>query len=99
MFHRKYTRGPLRGFYAATTLSGNQAVAVYDENATHVVSIADVPLAVPLPEGARNVTLSVLDRRDRTTPVDGLEMLDGEALFDARRCIGETKCYRLDYTL
>jgi hypothetical protein len=91
--------GPLAGFFAATTLCGNQAVAVYDERAAHVVSISDVALAVPLPPGAGEVKLAAMDRAGGESPVGDFEIIDGELLFQARRCDGDVQCYRITYLL
>ena len=99
IFWRKHARGPLSGFYAATTLSGNQAVAVYDEHAAYVISIADAVLAVPLPPGAAGVALSVVNREGNTSAPVAYELIDGEVVFEARRCVGDVQHYRIAYAL
>ncbi len=102
VFWRKFsdnTAGPLAGFYAATTLCGNQAAAVYDTESAWVASIADAALAVPLPPGATNVALEQIDRNDAAEPIADFELLDGEMLFEARRCCGPLKYYRITYSL
>ena len=99
VFNRKYTDGRLKSFYAATTLCGNQASVVYDDQAAHVVSLADVALAVPLPPGARNVKLSVLDQKEKARPVRDFEIVGDELVFPAKRCSGDVKYYRISYSL
>jgi hypothetical protein len=99
VFNRKHAEGKLAGFYAATTLCGNQAAVVYDEQAAHVVSIADVALAVPLPPRARNVKLSVLDQNEKARPVRDFEITGDELLFQSKRCSGSVKYYRINYSL
>jgi len=99
IFHRKYADGKLKGFYAATTLSGNQALAVYDETAAHLVSISDIAVSVPLPPGAGDLKLSAVDRRGNTSDVGEYEIIDNELIFEARRCAGNLKCYRISYSL
>ncbi|MFA6134736.1 MAG: TIM-barrel domain-containing protein [Phycisphaerae bacterium] len=99
VFCRRYSAGPLAGFYAATTLAGNQAVAVYDAQAAHVVSISDIAVAVPLPRGARDVRLAMLDRSRGAVEIADCQVIDDSLIFQARRCSGEVKCYRIAYAL
>ena len=99
IFHRKYTSGKLEGFYAATTLSGNQAVAVYDEDGAYLISISDVGIYAPLPPGATNVKLSVVDRNDREREIEDFELIDDGIVLAAKRCCGEIKCYKIAYRI
>jgi hypothetical protein len=99
VFSRRYTDGKLNGFYAAKTLCGNQAAVVYEENAAHVVSIADVALAVPLPPGAQKVKLSVLNQKEKAKPVRDFEIVGDEMILQSKRCSGDVKYYRINYSL
>jgi hypothetical protein len=99
VFWRKYTSGKLAGFYAATTLAGNQAVAAYDEQAAYVVSIADIPLAVELPPGAGKVKVAAISRTGKSKPVKGAEVVGNRAVFESRRCDGEIKRFEVRYVL
>ena len=99
IFNRKHTTGKLAGFYAATTLSGNQAAAVFGEDAAWVVSIADIAISVPLPPGARDVSVQMLTRDGKTQPVEQCESIEGEAVFNAQRCCGPVRFYRIGYSL
>ncbi len=99
VFERRYGSGPLAGFYAAKTLSGHQAVAVYTDTHARVVSITEAALAVPLPPGAANVALSLVDRSGKNVSAGEFKILDGEMLFQARRCTGQAAYYRISYTL
>ncbi len=99
VFNRRHAEGKLKGFYAATTLCGNQAAVVYDEDAAHLVSIADVALAVPLPPGAKKVSLSVLDQNEKAKPVRDFEIIGDELVFQSKRCSGDVKYYRVNYSL
>jgi hypothetical protein len=99
VFRRVHTTGPLKGFYAALTLSGSQAAAVYDADGAEVVSIADIPLATPLPPGTKEVSVTMLDRAGGRTPVETFERIDDHIVFEARRCCGDVKSYRIDYAL
>lgn len=99
IFHRKYTRGPLQGFYAATTLSGNQAVAVYEPDAARLVAIADIALAVPLPPQADEVRVRAVTRTGAPAGGPDFEVIDGHAVFEAKRCCGNVKWYEIGYRL
>lgn len=99
IFNRRYSSGKLAGFYAATTLAGNQAVVVYDEQAAWVVSISDIALAAPLPPGAKDVSVQLLTRDGQARRGEQWEVIDGEVVFNARRCCGQVKCYRIGYSL
>jgi hypothetical protein len=99
VFSRSHTQGPLAGFHAVTTLSGNQAVVAYEARAAHLVSMADVSLSVPLPPGARQVSLSALDPQGNSAGQTPFEIVDEELVFEARRCCGRIKCYRISYEL
>jgi hypothetical protein len=99
VFYRRHTRGPLKGFYAATTLCGNQAAAVYDEKAAWVVSLSDVALSAPLPPGAKDVAVSAVSRDGSRSGVREFEVVDGEALFVASRCSGGLRRYEISYSL
>jgi len=99
VFNRRYTTGPLSGFYAATTLCGNQAVAVYDDNAARVVSIAGVTLAVPLPPNVTNIRLAVASRTSRAPRSPAFEIVDGQIVFEATRCCGDVKYYTITYSV
>ena len=99
VFNRRYTTGKLKGFYAVTTLSGNQAVVAYDENEARIVGISDVALSVPLPPNAKDVRLRVVERDGRERKVKPSEVIAGEMVFEARRCCGDVKCYRITYSL
>jgi hypothetical protein len=98
IFHRKYAAGPLAGFYAAKTLCGNQAVAVYTGQAAYVACISDVALAVPLPPGAKAMGVARVTRSGGRQPVD-FELIDGAAVFQACRCDADTAWFRIDYKL
>jgi hypothetical protein len=98
VFHRKYVAGPLKGFYAAKTLCGNQAVAVYTEQAAYVACISGVVLAVPIPPDAKPMGLARVGRSGGWQPVE-FELIDGTAVFQASRCDGDTAWFRIDYKL
>ncbi|MBN1310856.1 MAG: alpha-galactosidase, partial [Anaerolineae bacterium] len=53
VFWRKYTQGPLAGFYAATTLAGNTALATYQPGLIQLAAIVETQAAVPLPPGCK----------------------------------------------
>lgn len=99
VFHRRYTRGRLKGFFAATTLSGNQAVAVYDEKAAYVVSISDGALSVPLPPGSSGIVLNVVKRGGGRSRTADFELVDGEVVFEAKRSSGDVRRYEISYSL
>ncbi len=99
IFSRRYTKGPLEGFFAATTLCGNQAVAVYDDRAAHLVSISNVALYLPLPPNASNIALFECGRDGGRRPVTRVALLDGGVAFEAGRCSGPVQWYEITYTL
>ncbi len=99
VFWRKYSKGKLAGFYSAVTLAGNSAVAAYDEKTAYVVSINDGPLAVPLPPKAKKVTAVSIGRGGETFAPEPVEVHEGKALFNARRCCGEINRYEIRYSL
>ena len=98
IFWRKHTSGKLKDFYASTTLCGNQAVAVFNENSAKIAAISDEVVTVPIPPGAKTLELLAI-RRDGTTSKIEFETLNQEILFDAKRCAGEIKYYQLNYSL
>lgn len=51
IFWRKYTTGELAGFYSATTLAGNTAIATYTPESVHLAAIIETQVAVPIPPG------------------------------------------------
>jgi len=102
IFSRIYTTGPLKDFYAAVTLGGNQAAAIYTPTHALVVSLSDLALAVPLPKGAGSSGSSIkLLRvmRDGSNEPQPCEIHNGLAVFNARRCSGPTWGYRIEYRL
>jgi hypothetical protein len=98
-FWRCHGTGKLNGFFAATTLSGNQAAAVYDESRAYVVSITDAPLVVPLPPGAHDVAVSRLGRDGGSTPVETFEVIDGSVVFETCRCARDVRWFEVSYAL
>jgi hypothetical protein len=99
IFYRRHTGGKLVGFYAATTLSGNQAVAVYDEKSAWVVSISDGAMTAPLPPGATRVAVKVVGRDGEQPRAVEFELVDGEIVFEAKRCSGDVRRYEISYSL
>jgi len=99
VFWRKHGAGKLKGFYAAVTLNGNQAVAVYEEDVAHLVSISDIAVAIPLPPHASDVGVCAVARDGTDGAAVDFEVFDGQLVFEANRCVGDLKYYRICYTL
>ena len=98
IFWRKYKKGKLKDFYAATTVCGNQAAAVYHEEGAKIACIADEAITIPVPPKAEGFELLAVKRDGSTEQID-FETLDHEILFEAKRCAGELKYYQLNYSI
>jgi len=99
VFERRYGSGPLKGFYAAKTLSGHQAVVVYTPGKAYLVSLADVAVAAPLPGGARDVSVQLMPRgTDPPRPVPA-EVVGADVIFVARRCGRQVRRFEIGYRL
>ncbi|MCD9021359.1 TIM-barrel domain-containing protein [Cohnella silvisoli] len=94
---RKYTDGPLAGFYAALLLGDNHGIACYNGGEVRIAAIADRRLRVPLPAGARIEALVRIDMDGkRTVP---FEEKDGNVLFEAEDAGREGAAYGLSFVL
>lgn len=94
---RKYTDGPLAGFYAALLLGDNHGIACYKGNEVRIAAIADRRLSIPLPEGALVEEIVCIDAHgERNT---AFEMVGGAALFEAEDAGREGVMYRLRFTM
>jgi len=58
---RRYTEGPLKGFFAAQTLNFGHVLVTYGPQLAKLVSIADGDVSVPLPEGVVVQRVSAVD--------------------------------------
>lgn len=98
IFWRKHTTGKLKDFYAATTLCGNQAAVVYNEEGAKIACIAEEAVTVPVPPKAKALELLAI-KRDGTSAKIDFETLENEIIFEAKRCVGDLKHYQLNYTI
>jgi hypothetical protein len=96
VFWRKYTKGPLAGFFACTTLAGNQAVAVYKAGEAQVAAMADEDIAVPLPPGTGSVTVACIGADGAVTAAPHARLGD-EVLLGIQRCCGDVSHYRIEW--
>lgn len=50
IFHRKYVKGALKGFYSALAIM-NRCLVTYNEECAMLASVCDMPVEIPVPEG------------------------------------------------
>jgi len=58
---RRYTDGPLKGFFAAQTLNFGRVLVTYSAQTAKLTSIADGEVSVPLPDGFLARSVSAVD--------------------------------------
>jgi Glycosyl hydrolases family 31 len=66
---RRYTDGPLKGFYAAQTLNFGRVLVTYRPDSAMLTSVADGDVSVPLPEGFLADKVLAVDFGGKKTPV------------------------------
>jgi hypothetical protein len=95
IFWRKHTAGRLAGFYAATTLAGNTAIATFTPEAIYLAAIVETQPVVPLPPGSKV-------KRVKEIHVDGRiieprhEVLDEYAVIWMLPSIGDVDHYEIE---
>jgi len=93
---RRYTEGPLKGFYAAQTLNFGRVLVTYSPNTALLTSIADGDVSVPLPDGFLANRVLAVDFDGNKKPVVFTQQ-NGYVRFDVEDSAKGTHSYEIDY--
>jgi len=93
---RRYTEGPLKGFYAAQTLNFGRVLVTYSPDRALLTSIADGDVSVPLPDGFfANAVLAVdFDGKKKQVVFN---QHDASVRFGVEDSSKGTHSYEIDY--
>jgi hypothetical protein len=93
---RRYTEGPLKGFYAAQTLNFGRVLVTYSANTALLTSIADGHVSVPLPDGFLANTVLSVDFNGTKKQVE-FNQQNGCVHFGVEDSAKGTHSYEIDY--
>src|SRR5215467_8564143 len=93
---RRYTEGPLKGFYAAQTLNFGRVLVTYGPNTALLTSIADGDVSVPLPDGFLANRVLAVDFDGNKKPIVFTQQ-NGYVRFDVEDSAKGTHSYEIDY--
>lgn len=98
---RKYTRGRLKGFYAALALS-RRCFVTYNENQALIGSSETRLVRIPLPRGTRLISVEKISHSKKSTPHKYKilsESRNGSLEMYVGDCAGDTMYYRIKYRI
>jgi hypothetical protein len=93
---RRYTEGPLKGFFAAQTLNFGRVLVTYGPHSAKLTSIADGDVSVPLPDGflAKSVSAADFDGKKKEIV---FKQQHGCVHFDVADNAGRIHSYEIGY--
>jgi hypothetical protein len=93
---RRYTDGPLKGFYAAQTLNFGRVLVTYRASTAVLTSVADGDVSVPLPDGFVANKVLAVDFEGKKTPVVFTQQ-NGCVSFAVEDSAKGTHSYEIEY--
>ena len=93
---RRYTQGPLKGFFAAQTLNFGHVLVTYGPQLANLTSIADGDVSVPMPDGFVTQRVSALDFNGEKKEIV-FKQLDGFVSFGVEDSARGIHSYQIDY--
>ncbi|NOX97878.1 MAG: hypothetical protein GXO98_07480 [Nitrospirae bacterium] len=96
IFSRTYKTGPLKGFYSALTLSGNQAVASYRDGLIKLSALADTDIVLPLPPESGKEKIFAVGEDGTKTKVKFARVND-DLVFFAKKCSRAIINYEIEF--
>ena len=93
---RKYTEGPLKGFFAAQTLNFGHVLVSYGPQRAELTSIADGDVSVPLPQGFVPHGIFAVDFSGKKKEIV-FKQQDGLVTFGVEDSAKGTHSYEIEY--
>ena len=93
---RRYTEGPLKGFFAAQTLNFGHVLVTYGPQLAKLASIADGDVSVPLPDGFVAQRVSAIDFNGKKKEIV-FKQQDGFVTFGVEDSARGIHSYEIDY--